>query len=133
MMRRRNGYMLTQWFYFSTILVIKSHITSFFICFTLFLWDNPIQLKSDIYLNMTHNLLFPNITIQKFSGLVYMPRSLNEMFNRQRVKRPVILSRHWLLNEPLWFHLFIFTNKYGRYIVTIQTIVLYKPSFMHQT
>ena len=59
----KNRYMLAQWFYFSTILVIKSHITSFFICFTLFLWDNSIQLKSDIYLNLTHNFPFLNITI----------------------------------------------------------------------
>ena len=50
-----------------------------------------------------------------------MPSSLNEMSNRQRVKRPITLSSHWLLNQPLYFHLLSNKNKYGKYIVNIQT------------
>ena len=56
------------------------------------------------------------------SGRVYMPSSLNEMSNRQRVKRPITLSSHWLLNQPLYFHLPSNKNKYGKYIVNIQTV-----------
>ena len=51
-----------------------------------------------------------------------MPSSLNEMSNRQRVKRPITLSSHWLLNQPLYFHLPTNKNKYGKYIVNIQTV-----------
>ena len=51
-----------------------------------------------------------------------MPSSLNEMSNRQRVKRPITLSSHWLLNQPLYFHLLSNKNKYGKYIANIQTV-----------
>ena len=53
-----------------------------------------------------------------------MPSSLNEMSNRQRVKRPVTLSSHWLMNQPLYFHLLSNKNKYGKYIVNIQTVYI---------